>query len=58
MRLQSGDPSKVRDGRVEVCINRVWGTVCSQQFSEVDAQVVCSQMNFERISKYLETCDS
>jgi deleted-in-malignant-brain-tumors protein 1 len=48
VRLESGDASIVRDGRVEVCVNRVWGTVCDLQFSEDDAQVVCSQMNFER----------
>ena len=43
--------ANVREGRVEVCLNRVWGTVCSEQFSDDDAQVVCSQMNFERNSK-------
>lgn len=48
VRLESGSLGLVRDGRVEVCVNRVWGTVCSEQFSEDDAQVVCSQMNFER----------
>ena len=48
VRLQSGSADIVRDGRVEVCVNRAWGTVCSEQFTEDDAQVVCSQMNFER----------
>ena len=46
VRLMGG--SNVREGRVEVCLNRVWGTVCSEQFSDSDARVVCSQMNFER----------
>ncbi len=43
--------SSVREGRVEMCLNRVWGTVCSDQFSDDDAQVVCSQMDFDRIGK-------
>ena len=49
MRLQSG--SNVREGRVEVCINKAWGTVCSEQFSDKDASVVCAQMSFERNGK-------
>lgn len=32
------------EGRVEVCINRAWGTVCSTGFSEDEAEVVCSQI--------------
>lgn len=48
VRLQSGALNRVREGRVEVCVNRVWGTVCLKQFSEEDSQVVCSQMDFER----------
>ncbi len=39
----------VRDGRVEMCLSRVWGTVCSNQFSDADAEVVCSQIDFDRI---------
>lgn len=47
-----GGPN-VREGWVEICVNRVWGTVCSEQFSDDDAQVVCFQMNFERNGKYM-----
>lgn len=38
----------VRDGRVEMCFNRVWGTVCRNQFHRSDAEVVCSQLSFNR----------
>lgn len=46
IRLQDG--LTVREGRVEICINQAWGSVCSVQFTEVDAGVVCSQLSFER----------
>ena len=44
VRLQDGP--NVREGRVEVCINNAWGTVCNDQFGVKDAIVVCTQMNF------------
>ena len=34
----------VREGRVEVCINRAWGTVCNSLFTQNDADVVCNQL--------------
>ena len=38
------DGKGVREGRVEVCINRAWGTVCNRLFTQVDADIVCNQL--------------
>lgn len=28
-------------GRVELCINQAWGTICSDKFDQEDAGTVC-----------------
>ena len=35
------------EGRVEVCINNAWGSVCNNHFSSEDATVVCRQLGLE-----------
>ena len=40
IRLAGG--SNPLEGRVEICFNRAWGTVCSKGFGEGEAQVVCN----------------
>ena len=45
VRLVNNNRFDLLDGRVEVCINRAWGTVCSELFDTNEARVVCGSFN-------------
>ena len=42
VRLLSG----FRNGTVQVCVNRTWGSICDSGWSSQDADVVCRQLGF------------
>ena len=40
------DGYSIMEGRVEVCLSGVWGTVCSNGWTAVDANVACRQLGY------------
>ena len=44
LRLAGG--SIANEGRVEICMNNEWGTVCDDAWGTTDATIVCRQLGY------------
>ena len=53
VRLLSG----FRNGTVQVCVNRTWGSICDSGWSSQDADVVCRQLGFNTLGTTSLSCD-
>jgi len=55
IRLVNG--TKDSEGRVEVCFDNIYGTVCDDFWDELEARVVCTQLGYNGTGKiYSQYC--
>ena len=50
IRLVNG--SVANEGRVEICYDNQWGTVCDDFFDSPEAKVICKQLGYSTVGKY------
>lgn len=54
LRLVEGDTPN--EGRVEVCVNGEWGTICDDGWGRREAMVVCNALGFGREGEVVDNC--
>ena len=50
MRLRNG--TDISNGRVEICQDGIWGSICDDGWDYIDAIVVCRQLGYGTESNY------
>ena len=50
IRLVDGVTDK--DGRVEICFNGLWGSMCDDNWDDRDANVVCRQLGYNECKQH------
>ena len=38
-------------GRIELCVDNSWGTICSNSWDDIDASVACNQLGYSLYGK-------
>ena len=56
LRLRGGNTEL--EGRVELCGNETWGTICDGFWSVNDANVACRQLGFSPLGSYNNCFDA
>ena len=55
--IDNGDDYYFKDaltrGRVEICIDGSYGTVCADSWNDIDASIVCSELGYSRFGKIM-----
>ena len=49
--VQLADGGYSFEGRLEVCVNGLWGTICDTDWSKVESSIVCNQLGFLAFGK-------
>ena len=54
----SGQSTDSVVGRVEVCVNGTWGTICSDFWENIEASIVCKQLGYTEYGLFITFVDS
>ena len=45
--------SSITEGRVEICVNGTWATVCENFFDTNNAVVICNQLGYPSLGLFI-----